>query len=290
MSENITGRIDLYYDSLSKGHKKIADFIRLNYEKSSFMTAAELGRAVGVSESTVVRFASNIGLSGYPELQKKLQEMVKSRLTSVQRMEAAKRYEGKGLIESALSSDIDMIKKTLERVPRDDFYGAVSAVNRAERIYILGVRSSASIASFAALYMGFLYDVVLVDTSATSEMFEQMLRIGPNDVCIAISFPRYSSRTVNALRFARSRGAEIISVTDSDISPIAPLATYLLPAQSSMVSFVDSLTAPLSLVTALVAACVEERGGDIQADLEELEKIWDEYHVYRTGEEDADGH
>lgn len=290
MSENITGRIDLYYDSLSKGHKKIADFIRLNYEKSSFMTAAELGRAVGVSESTVVRFASNIGLSGYPELQKKLQEMVKSRLTSVQRMEAAKRYEGKGLIESALSSDIDMIKKTLERVPRDDFYGAVSAVNRAERIYILGVRSSASIASFAALYMSFLYDVVLVDTSATSEMFEQMLRIGPNDVCIAISFPRYSSRTVNALRFARSRGAEIISVTDSDISPIAPLATYLLPAQSSMVSFVDSLTAPLSLVTALVAACVEERGGDIQTDLEELEKIWDEYHVYRTGEEDADGH
>ncbi|MBR3621404.1 MAG: MurR/RpiR family transcriptional regulator [Clostridia bacterium] len=286
MPDNISSRIDLYYDSLSKGHKKIADFIRTNYEKSSFMTAAELGRAVGISESTVVRFAVNIGFSGYPELQKNLQEMVKSRLTSVQRMEAAKRNDGRDFLDSAFSSDIDTIKKTLDGLSREDFNGAVNAINSARRIYILGVRSSASIASFAAFYMSFLYDVVLVDTSATSEMFEQMFRIDKNDVCVAISFPRYSSRTVKALKFARSRGAEIISVTDSEISPIAPLATYLLLAGSSMVSFVDSLTAPLSLVTALVAASADKREKDVHESLEQLEQIWDEYHVYRTGEDD----
>ncbi|MBR5113063.1 MAG: MurR/RpiR family transcriptional regulator [Clostridia bacterium] len=286
MPDNISSRIDLYYESLSKGHKKIADYIRANYEKSSFMTAAELGRAVGISESTVVRFAVNIGFSGYPELQKNLQEMVKSRLTSVQRMEAAKRNDGRDFLDSAFSADIETIKKTLDGLSREDFYGAVSAINSARRIYILGVRSSASIASFAAFYMGFLYDVVLVDTSATSEMFEQMFRIDENDVCIAISFPRYSSRTVKALKFARSRGAKIISVTDSAISPIAPLATYLLLAGSSMVSFVDSLTAPLSLVTALVAASADEREKDVHDSLEQLEQIWDEYHVYRTGEDD----
>ena len=286
MSDNISNRIDLYYNSLSKGHKKIADYIKQNYEKSSFMTAAELGRAVGISESTVVRFAVNIGFSGYPELQKNLQEMVKSRLTSVQRMEAAKRNDGKDFLDSAFSSDIDSIKKTLDGLSRDDFNGAVKAINSARRIYILGVRSSASIASFAALYMGFLYDVVLIDTSATSEMFEQMLRISEDDVCIAISFPRYSSRTVKALKFARSRGAKIVSVTDSVISPIAPLATYLLLAGSNMVSFVDSLTAPLSLVTALVAASADEREEDVHSSLEQLEQIWDEYHVYRTGEDD----
>ena len=286
MSDNISSRIDLYYDSLSKGHKKIADYIRTNYEKSSFMTAAELGRAVGISESTVVRFAVNIGFSGYPELQKNLQEMVKSRLTSVQRMEAAKRNDGRDFLDSDFSADIDTIKKTLDGLSREDFYSAVNAINSARRIYILGVRSSASIASFAAFYMGFLYDVVLVDTSATSEMFEQMFRIDKDDVCVAISFPRYSSRTVKALKFARSRGAKIISVTDSEISPIAPLATYLLLAGSSMVSFVDSLTAPLSLVTALVAASADKREKDVHDSLEQLEQIWDEYHVYRTGEDD----
>ena len=286
MRENINEKIEAYYSSLSKGHKKIADYIKANYERASFMTAAALGDAVGVSESTVVRFATHIGFDGYPEFQKNLQETVKSRLTSVQRMEVASRYDGDNFVEQVFSSDIEMIKKTRDGISREAFESSVEAVNKAKRIYILGVRSSASVASFAAFYMSFLFDVVLVDTSATSEMFEQMFRIDENDVCIAISFPRYSSRTVKALRFARSRGATIISITDSTISPIAPYATHLLLAQSSMVSFVDSLVAPLSLVNALVAACAKERQEEVHEKLEALEKIWDEYDVYRTSTED----
>lgn len=286
MPDNIKNKIDFYYDSLSKGQKKIASYIKTNYEKSAFMTAAELGNAVGVSESTVVRFAAQIGFEGYPELQKNLREMLKSRLTSVQRMETARKSDGVSYIDYALTADADMIKKTLEKVSREAFSGSVEAINSARKIYILGVRSAASIAGFAALYMGFLYDVVLIDTSSTSEMFEQMLRIDVNDLLIAFSFPRYSSRTVNAIKFARSRGAKIISITDSEMSPIASLATYLLLAESSMVSFVDSLTAPLSLVTALIAASADRKQDEIHNKLEELEKIWDEYHVYRTGEED----
>ncbi len=286
LSSDIQEKIDLYYNSLSKGHKKIADFIRSDYEKASFMTASELGQAVGTSESTVVRFAAHIGFAGYPELQKNLQETVKSRLTSVQRMEAANRIYGGDFVEAALNTDIEMIKKTLDGLDRSAFAGAVEAINNAKKIYILGVRSSASIASFAAFYLGFIYDAVFIDTSASNEIFEKMLRIDKDDVCIAISFPRYSNRTLKALKFARSRGAEIISVTDSEISPIAAYADYLLLAQSSMLSFVDSLVAPMSLLSALIAASAGERKEEIHAKLEELEKIWEEYRVYRVHGED----
>ncbi|MDO4495688.1 MAG: MurR/RpiR family transcriptional regulator [Clostridiaceae bacterium] len=287
MAENFHDKIDSIYPSLSKGHKRIADFIKTNYEKASFMTAANLGKAVGVSESTVVRFASHIGFDGYPELQQYLQEMVKSHLTSVQRMDvAASRFEGDDFIDKAFAADIEMIKATRDGISREAFAKSVEAINRAERIYILGVRSSASLASFAAFYFRFLYrDVVLVDTSAASEMFEQMFRIGSNDVCIAVSFPRYSNQTVKALSFARNRGAAIISITDGEMSPIAQYATHLLVAKSSMVSFVDSLVAPLSLINALIAASAREKREDVYNDFKELEKIWDEYHVYSTGGE-----
>ncbi len=286
MSETIREKIEYYYASLSKGQKKIADYIKSNYEKASFMTASELGKAVNISESTVVRFASHIGFDGYPEFQKNLQETVKSRLTSVQRMEAAERLDGDSIIDNAFLSDIEMIKETRENVSREAFRGSVDAINKARKIYILGVRSSSSLASFAAFYMGFLYDVVLVDTSATSEMFEQMLRIDKNDVCIAFSFPRYSNQTIKALRFATSRGTTVISITDSELSPIAQYATYLLIAKSSMVSFVDSLVAPLSVINALIAASARERQDEVHQNLEELEKIWDEYRVYRTATEE----
>ena len=287
MAENFQDKIDSIYPSLSKGHKRIADFIKTNYEKASFMTAANLGKAVGVSESTVVRFASHIGFDGYPELQQYLQEMVKSHLTSVQRMDvAASRFEGDDFIDKAFAADIEMIKATRDGISREAFAKSVEAINRAEKIYILGVRSSASLASFAAFYFRFLYrDVVLVDTSAASEMFEQMFRIGSNDVCIAVSFPRYSNQTVKALSFARKRGAAIISITDGEMSPIAQYATHLLVAKSSMVSFVDSLVAPLSLINALIAASAREKREDVYNDFKELEKIWDEYHVYSTGGE-----
>ena len=288
MSENFQLRIENAYPTLSKGHKKIADFIRNNYEKASFMTAASLGKAVGVSESTVVRFASNIGFDGYPELQKYLQEAVKSHLTSVQRMDvAASRYGGDDFIDRAFMTDIEMIKKTRDNISREAFSKSAEAINKAKKIYILGVRSSAALASFAAFYLRFLYEnVVLIDTSASSELFEQMFRIGEEDVCIAISFPRYSNQTVKALSFAKSRGATIISITDGEMSPIAPYATHLLVAKSSMVSFVDSLVAPLSVINALVAASAREKRDDVYNDFRALEEIWDEYQVYRTGGED----
>ena len=287
MSENFNQRIDEVYKSLSKGHKKIADYIKNNYEKASFMTAASLGKAVGVSESTVVRFASNIGFDGYPELQKYLQEMVKSHLTSVQRMDvAASRFEDDNMLDKAFAADIEMIKATREGISRDAFEKSAQAVNDAKKIYILGIRSSAALASFAAFYFRFLYEnVVLIDTSASSEIFEQMFHINSDDVCIAISFPRYSSQTVKALKFAKDRGATIISITDGEMSPIAQLATHLLVAKSSMVSFVDSLVAPLSLINALVAVAARKKQDDVYNDFRELEKIWDEYHVYRTGGE-----
>ncbi len=288
MSENFQLRIDNVYPTLSKGHKKIADFIKSNYEKASFMTAASLGKAVGVSESTVVRFASNIGFDGYPELQKYLQEAVKSHLTSVQRMDvAASRYGSDDFIDRAFMTDVEMIKQTRDSISREAFSKSAEAINKAKKIYILGVRSSAALASFAAFYLRFLYEnVVLIDTSASSELFEQMFRISDEDVCIAISFPRYSNQTVKALSFAKSRGATIISITDGEMSPIAPYATHLLVAKSSMVSFVDSLVAPLSVINALVAASAREKREDVYNDFKALEEIWDEYHVYRTGGEE----
>ncbi len=288
MSENFQAKIEEVYGSLSKGHKKIADYIKSNYEKASFMTAASLGKAVGVSESTVVRFASNVGFEGYPELQKHLQEMVKSHLTSVQRMEvAASRFDGDDFIENAFAADIDMIKATRDGVSREAFEKSVEAINKARKIYILGVRSSAAIASFAAFYFSYICDnVVLIDTSSSSELFEQMFRINSEDVCIAISFPRYSNQTVKALSFAKDRGATIISVTDGEMSPIAPYATHLLVAKSNMVSFVDSLVAPLSLINALIAACARQKSDVVYNQFRALEEIWDEYQVYRTGGED----
>ena len=290
MADSFQDRIGVFYSGLSKGHKRIADFIKNNYEKASFMTAAKLGKTVGVSESTVVRFASHVGFDGYPELQKHLQELVKSHLTSVQRMEvAANRMGGDDIINDAFAADAEMLKRTREGVSREDFFGSVAAINKAHKIYVLGSRSSASLASFAAFYLNYLCDnVVVIDTSSTSEMFEQMFRISEQDVCIAISFPRYSNQTINALSFAKSRGATIISITDGEMSPIAQYATYLLVAESSMVSFVDSLVAPLSLINALIAACAKENDGHVCENLGELEKIWDKYHVYRTDKEEQE--
>ncbi len=286
MSKNVQTRIDAVYSSLSKGHKRIADYIKLNYDKAAFMTAAKLGEATSVSESTVVRFASHLGYDGYPQLQKHLQETVKSHLTSVQRMEvAASRYSGADMLDTALSADIEMIKATRENVSREAFAKSVESINRARKIYILGVRSAATLANFAAFYMNFVYDnVVLVDTTSSSEIFEQLYRINSEDVCIAISFPRYSNQTLSALRFAAGRGAVVISITDGEMSPIAQYATYLLTAKSSMVSFVDSLVAPLSLINALIAAAASEKSEQVYSNFRMLEEIWDEYRVYQKND------
>lgn len=288
MAESFQNRVEIIYGSLSKGHKKIADFIKNNYEKASFMTAAKLGKTVGVSESTVVRFATNIGFEGYPELQKYLQEMVKSHLTSVQRMEvAASRYESGDFVDKVFTADADMIKSTKENISKEAFSKSVEAINKAKKIYILGVRSSSAIASFAAFYFRYINDnVVLVDRSASSEIFEQIYKITEEDVCIAISFPRYSKQTIKALSFVQSTGATIISITDGETSPIAAFANHLLVAKSSMVSFVDSLVAPLSVINALIAACAKENQEQVYGNLKQLEEIWDAYDVYSTDKGD----
>lgn len=287
MNEPLLAKMDESIRRLSKGHKKIAAYIKENYDKAAFMTAAALGKKVGVSESTVVRFATELGFKGYPELQRALQQMIKSKLTAVQRMEVSQSLIGDGdIINSVLTGDIELIRETAERTSRDDFKHALAEINRAKRIYILGVRSSAALASFLAFYFNLVFDsVVLVDTSSASEMFEQMFRIDENDVCIAISFPRYSKQTVNAMRFIADRKAKIIAITDTDKSPIASFADYLLVARSDMASVVDSLTAPLSLINALIVGVTLSRREEVYDNFNKLEGIWDEYQVYEKTEE-----
>ena len=287
MNEPLLAKMEESIRRLSKGHKKIAAYIKENYDKAAFMTAAALGKKVGVSESPVVRFATELGFKGYPELQRALQQMIKSKLTAVQRMEVSQTLIGDGdIINSVLTGDIELIRETAERTSRDDFKHALAEINRAKRIYILGVRSSAALASFLAFYFNLVFDsVVLVDTSSASEMFEQMFRIDENDVCIAISFPRYSKQTVNAMRFIADRKAKIIAITDTDKSPIASFADYLLVARSDMASVVDSLTAPLSLINALIVGVTLSRREEVYDNFNKLEGIWDEYQVYEKTEE-----
>lgn len=275
-------KTDISNLKLSKGHKKIAEYIAENYDKAAFMTASKLGEKVGVSESTVVRFASILGFKGYPELQKELQRMIKSKLTAVQRMEVSDSLvSDQNAVKKLMSADIELIRETLENVSQSDFNEAVSAINNASRIYILGVRSSAALANFMYFYLNPVFEnVVLVDTTSAGEMFEQMFRIGKDDVCVALSFPRYSNQTINALRFIGDRGSKIIAITDSSESPIAKLADILLVAKSSMVSVVDSLVAPLSLINALVASVTFSRREEAYNNFNELEHIWDEYQVY----------
>lgn len=290
MNSSLLTVLEQNYRRFSKGQKKIAAYITENYDKAAFMTAAALGRKVGVSESTVVRFATELGFKGYPQLQKELQQMIKSKLTAVQRMEVSQALIGDSdIIDSVLTGDIELIRSTAEQTSREAFSAAIAEINRARRIYILGVRSSAALASFLAFYFNLVFEsVVLVDTSSASEMFEQMFRIGKEDICIAISFPRYSKQTVNALRFIADRGAKIIALTDTEKSPIASFATHLLVARSDMASVVDSLTAPLSLINALIVGVTLTRRDEVYQNFNALENIWDEYQVYEKAEDFAD--
>lgn len=290
MKSNLLARLENNTASMSKGHKKIAAYILDNYDKAAFMTASALGEKVGTSESTVVRFASELGFKGYPELQKELQQLIKSKLTAVQRMEVSQSLIGDNdIVGTVLSGDIELIRETAEQTSKEDFRNAVEAINRAKKIYILGVRSSAALASFLAFYFNLVFEsVVLVDTSSNSEMFEQMFRIGEGDVCIAISFPRYSRQTVNALRFINDRKATVISITDTLDSPMAPYTDYLLVAKSNMASVVDSLVAPLSLINALIVSVTLSKKDEVYNNFNDLESIWDKYQVYEKDEANAD--
>lgn len=274
----------------SKGQKRIAEYILEHYDKSAFMTASKLGEMVGVSESTVVRFASELGFDGYPQLQKALQELIRNKLTAVQRIEVTSDQIGSSdVLDKVLNMDIEKIRRTLEETSRADFDSAVEAIVNAENIYIIGIRSAYSLASFLSFYFNHIFpNVRMVNTSSTSEMFEQMLRMTDKDVLIGITFPRYSKRTHAASRYARNCGAKVIAITDSRFAPIAECADTLLLARSDMASFVDSLVAPLSLINALIVAVGLRKRDEISSTFSKLERIWDEYNVYEKPEENKD--
>ena len=287
MKRNLIAMIEEGMPTFSKGQKRIAGYILEHYDQAAYMTASKMGALVGVSESTVVRFAIELGFEGYPEMQKSLQELIRMKLTSVQRVEVTNSLIGEGdVLEKILVSDAEKIRRTLEEIDHDAFEAAVDKIVAAEKIYIIGVRSSSSLAGFLNFNFRMMFDnVKFVQTTSGSEMFEQIMSINENDVMIAISFPRYSKRIVNAVEYAHNAGAGVISLTDSHQSPIAGLADQLLLARSDLVSFVDSLVAPLSIINAIIVAVSRKKMDDIRVRFDKLEKIWDEYEVYDKAHE-----
>lgn len=290
-SNDLIALINQKYDNFSKGQKLIANYILKHYDKAAYLTAAKLGEIVGVSESTVVRFAIELGFDGYPKLQKILQELIKSKLTAVQRIEvSSNRINEDNILKSVLQSDMDKIKITLEQLNHDRFNDIVETILHAKRIYILGVRSSAPLASFLGFYFNLIFDnVKLVHTTSVSEMFEQIINAQEGDVVIGVSYPRYSRRTIKAMQFAKSQGVKVIAITDSEESPVAQSADMGLYARSDMASFVDSLVAPLSVINALIVAVGMRRKSHVYNTFEKLEKIWDEYQVYDKSEQNNEG-
>ena len=282
MTNDISALIEAKMPTLSKGQKRISSVIMNSYEKTAYMTAAKLGELAGVSESTVVRFATELGFDGYPEFQRAVQELVRTRLTPNQRIEITNLRIGDGdLLSKVMTSDIEKIKFTLENIDRSSFDEAVNAIINAKQIYIFGVRSSSYLASFLHFNLSMIFEnVKLLQPSGTSEVFEQTLNISPDDVMIAISFPRYSSKAVNAVKYARAQKADVIALTDSKSSPIAPYANQLLTAQSDMASYVDSLVAPLSIINAMIAQIAKLKHSEIKERFDKLERIWEEYEVY----------
>ena len=290
MRDRLLPLIEEALPRFSKGQKLIAAYIREHYEKAAFMTAAKLGSTVGVSESTVVRFATEIGFEGYPQLQKALREMIRNKLTAVQRMEVlGDRLGNSDLLSKVLQTDIDSIKKTLEAVDGAAFEAAVADIISARKIYIIGIRSAAALSSFMSFYFTHIFaNVRNIDTASTSGIFEQLLRVGEGDVFIGVTFSRYSKRTLKAASFAKASGAKVIAITDSLGAPIAGVADHVLVAKSDMASFVDSLVAPLSLINALIVAIGVAKKEEISDTYEKLEGIWAEYNVYQTDEENND--
>ncbi|MDK2902604.1 MAG: hypothetical protein PWQ93_523 [Clostridiales bacterium] len=286
-SDDLLARIKEHYQSMSKGQKLIAEYIMAHYEKAAFMTASRIGEQVGVSESTVVRFADLLGYDGYPALQKALRELIRNKLTTVQRIEMSADFNDPNvLFKTVLKSDINNIRSTIEDIDENTFNSVIDNIFAANTIYILGMRSSAPLAQFLGYYLSFILPNVRVVTSGVSDVFEQMIWISDKDLLIGISFPRYSSRTIEAVQFAKERKAKIVAMTDSQLSPLTKWADYTLLARSDMASFVDSLVAPLSLINALIVAVGQRKRGDVSMYFGELEKIWSQYHVYVGKEKD----
>ena len=266
----------------SKGQRRIAEFIIQSYDKAAFMTASRLGKSVGVSESTVVRFAVELGFDGYPSMQKAMREMVLNRLTSVQRIEVASdRIVGQDVVSMVLHADMEKLRQTEETVNRAAFQAAVNRILGAKRVYILGVRSVAPLANFLGYYLNYMFNNVhVVTASGTGEMFEKIVGVNSEDVVIAFSFPRYSASTVKCVEYCRTTGATVIGITDNPQSPLGQVSDHVLCAKSDMVSLVDSLVAPLSVINALIVAVASKREKELSRTFETLEHIWDQYHVY----------
>ena len=268
--------------SFSKGQRLLSQYIMESYDKAAFMTANRLGNVVGVSESTVVRFAVELGYEGYPEMQKAMQDMVLNRLTSVQRIGVASdRIGNQDVVSTVLQSDIEKIRQTSELLDRDEFTAAVAEIRRAKRIYVLGSRSVAPLASFLGYYLNFMFNNVhIVTASGASEMFEKLIGINSDDVVVAFSFPRYSAATVKGAQFCRTAGVNVIGITDSRLSPLGQHCDHVLLAKSDMVSLVDSLVAPLSVINALLVALAAGQEQNLSKTFDALERVWEEYNVY----------
>ena len=290
MNGDILTMIQENMAGFSKGQRRIATYILDSYDKAAFLTASKLGKMVNVSESTVVRFAAELGFDGYPDMQRSLQKMIRNRLTSVQRIEVTNdRIGDQDLVSMVLQSDIEKVRMTLEELDRSSFDGAVDAIVGARKIYLIGVRSAAALTTFLHFYLNLIFDnVVLVTANTGSELFESLLRVGEEDVVLGISFPRYSSRTVQAMSFARDRGATTISITDSEVSPLGRVADHVVCAKSDMVSLVDSLVAPLSIINALIVAIASKREKELHRTFDVLEQIWQEHQVYEKQENGHD--
>ena len=282
MSYDILAILQEKEPTFSKGQKRIARYITEAYDKAAFMTANRLGKTVGVSESTVVRFAVDLGFDGYPSMQKAMQEMVLNRLTSVQRLEVASgRIGDQDVVSMVLHSDIEKLRQTSETVDRGEFQAAVNAILMAKRVYILGVRSVSPLANFLGYYLNYMFNNVHVISGVSAgEMFEKIVSVNSEDVVIAFSFPRYSSSTTKGAKYCRSAGATVIGITDSKLSPLGQCSDHVLVAKSDMVSLVDSIVAPLSLVNALIVAVASKREKELSQTFANLERIWDEYDVY----------
>ena len=287
--EDLINRIESGYKRMSKGQKLIAEFILKNYDKAAFMTASRLGCIVGVSESTVVRFANALGYDGYPKLQKALQELIRNKLTTVQRIEMSSDMDQSRVLKSVLKADMHNIRLTIEETDNVVFEAVVNKILQAKNIYVLGLRSAAPLAQFMGYYLNFILDNIRVVTSGVNDVFEQLIHIGEDDLLIGISFPRYASRAIEAIKFSKERGADTVALTDSTLSPLNAYADDSLLARSDMASFVDSLVAPLSLINALIVAIGVAKKAEISNDFHELEDIWSHYNVYVGKDKEGPG-
>ena len=281
MNKDLIEIIKEKYDSLSKGQRAIASFLIDHYDKAAFMTAAEIGEEVGVSESTVVRFANTIGYSGYKELRNELHELVKTKLTTVQRLSMTDKYSDKeSALKRVMEKDIENIQKTIEEIDYREFEKAIELILGARNVYILGMRSSSFLAGYIGFYLKFLVENSKVIVAGPNDVFEQLLKVDSSDVLLGISYPRYSRRTLEAIDFSKEKGCKIISITDRIDSPAAQESDITLVASNDMLSFVDSLVAPMSLINALMVTIGMAKSEDVKSNFEDLEKIWNKYDVY----------